>query len=192
LLNDLIDNGFPDARIMDASELDELFLSYKGKKDLHKGPYTIQIMALRKSVDLSWFKPVGEVRQFISDDGLNRYITGFYAKKDSAQMDLEKLVSLGYSDAFITDLNQYSKIPPQNDGTTVSTQYYFTIQFSATKMPLGKKNFKGITDINIHRGKDGYYYYNTGLFPTRFMAEKEMARLRSIGYTDTFIRQIGE
>ena len=193
LLNDLIDKDFPDARILPVSELDELLMTYRGTKELHKGPFTIQIMALRKPIDISWFKPVGgEVTQFMSEDGFNRYTTGFYLKMEDAEADLEKLIGKGYADAFIIAVNQYSNIPSTEDGAEISTQFYYTILFSSTKVPPGKKTFKGITDINIRKDKDGYYHYHTGLFPTRFMAEKEMARLRASGYTNTFIKQIGE
>jgi hypothetical protein len=193
LLNDVIDKDFPDARILPVAGLDELLMYYRVSENNNKGPFTIQIMALKKPVDLSWFKPVGgEVTQYISGDGLNRYTTGFYLNKDSAQIVLERLISKGYSDAFITGIEQFTRFPSLPDEPGAQADQYFTVQLSTTRIPPGKKALRGISDINVRYDKDGNYNLNSGLFPSRHLAEIEMTRLRSIGFTDACIKQISE
>jgi len=68
-------------------ELDELVSNLSTKKDFEKGPFTIQIIALKKPVDISRFKLFEKVSQFDSSDGYHRYTIGKYPTKESAQKE---------------------------------------------------------------------------------------------------------
>ena len=66
----------------------------------------------------------------------------------------------------------------------------FTIQLSATKKPADKKKFKEIKNLKINLEKDGYYHYSTGLFQDKSVAEKELERIKGLGFPDAFIRKV--
>jgi len=69
-------------------------------------------------------------------------------------------------------------------------EFYFTVQLSATKKPADKKKFNEIKNLRINLEKDGYYHYSTGLFQDRTIAEKELERIKGLGFPDAFIRKV--
>ncbi len=70
--------------------------------------YTVQIMALRKPVNPSYFKNLDKVKIYKGDDLLNRYTYGKYLGYTLARKYLEKACKLGYKDAFIRDIKSVS------------------------------------------------------------------------------------
>ncbi len=190
LLNNVLDNGFPEARIITRTELDELIFSLSDRKDIQIGPFTIQIFALKNPIDLSWFKSIDKVSMIISEDGYNRYITGIYPTRELAQNDLQNIIYKGYSDAFIMEISQYKGFSYTKDSLAVNEKFYYTIQFTALRKPADKKKFKGIENIRVSLEQNGFYQYSTGLFPSRFLAERELEGIKSLGFTDAFIRKL--
>jgi len=130
------------------------------------------------------------MNQYISADNLNRYTTGIYDTKDKAMPDLQRMISLGYTDAFIMDLSRFLENTGNKNDSTSAEDYYFTIQFSATRKPADKKKFGYIENIRVTKGDDGFYQYSSGLYISRFLAEKELEKIRSKGYPDAFIKKI--
>ena len=67
--------------------------------------YTIQIMALKKPVSTGYFNNLDSVQVYKCNDLINRYTYGKFYGFTEAKKHLEKVHSLGYSDAFIRELN---------------------------------------------------------------------------------------
>ena len=112
-LNEAIDYGFPEARIL---EKDELF-QFIGGRDLAENSvrynYTIQIMALKKSRDVSYFNDLGLVMKYNGEDGMHRYTYGKYGSKDEAERELSLVLQQGYKGAFIISAARFGKTAGQ-------------------------------------------------------------------------------
>ncbi len=114
LLNNSIDLGFSDARIIDNFELmeltSEIVVTHKAPEEIGiKGTtiYTVQIMALKKPVKSSYFTQLDGVIEYIGTDGYHRYIYGEFAGIPAANKELRKILKMGYLDAFIMNINRY-------------------------------------------------------------------------------------
>ncbi len=188
LLNLAIDNGYPDARIFNHKEKEELILSMSDRKDDSKAPYTIQIMAMKKPVDINRI-PVSGVSQITGSDGYYRYICGYYPTLEGALKDLQDVFTAKFPDAFVNPLNRY----PEKTNDTVSSesadQPVYTIQFSAVRKAVDKNRFKSLGDVRVSYGKDGYYRYSIGMYTSRHQAEIELNRIKSLGYSDAFLKK---
>ncbi len=78
----------------------------KGFKPDPNKTYTIQLSAFRFPVYLSYFKGVESVKEFYLQDKIYRYTVGEY-KYEDAVIELPSIISLGYKDAYITELDSY-------------------------------------------------------------------------------------
>lgn len=63
--------------------------------------YSIQIMALKNSVDTKRFSNLENVFVEEGDDGIFRYFVGNYNTLDNANFNLKRIIDLGYPDAFV-------------------------------------------------------------------------------------------
>ncbi len=106
VLNKCIDNGFPDALIIGELELEQLIKAEKVIDTREKTIYTIQIVALSKPAENSFFKGL-TVKEFKSQDGFYRYIYGQFKGQTEARNQLEKIVEMGFPDAFIVSLDKF-------------------------------------------------------------------------------------
>ena len=186
LLNEAIDNGYPNAGIVKNSEISEMVNSMSDLNESGKGPFTIQILALRKAINPADFKSFENLTQYISGDNFFRYTTGIYFSRDSARTHLQKIINRGFPDAFIVELSAYEV----NPDITINKDYFYTIQFSATRKPSNKKEFKKISNIRMNFGDDGYYRYTSGIYSSRYSAQVELNKIRSLGFSDAFIKKI--
>ena len=96
--NHIAFNNYPDQEIKGDYSLDDF------------SDYTIQIMALLKPVDVSYFSNVEMVKMIKGEDGFHRYITGEFNKLASARKKLKEIRKLGYHDAFIRKLKSIPNI----------------------------------------------------------------------------------
>lgn len=108
LLNKCIDNGFPESMIVGVSEIEQQINSNKENGSIKNAVYTIQIIALRKPADKALFKGLS-VKEFKGEDGFFRYIHGEFKSLNEAKLELEKIVEMGYPDAFVINLDKYKK-----------------------------------------------------------------------------------
>lgn len=69
--------------------------------DMVDATYTIQLMALKKPIDLSTFVNISDVKELKGNDGIYRYIVGSFANQDDAKGSLTSIIESGYSKAFI-------------------------------------------------------------------------------------------
>ena len=72
--------------------------------------YTIQIMALKRPVEVSYFKPLQGVNKYSGEDGFHRYVYGEYMSVEEALKKLPALTKMGYADAFIMRMQHYQRI----------------------------------------------------------------------------------
>jgi len=69
--------------------------------DYQEASYTIQLMALRKPVELSFFKEIQDVIELKGSDGYYRYSVGSFANPTDAKSSLNSVHESGYKEAFI-------------------------------------------------------------------------------------------
>jgi hypothetical protein len=84
--------------------------NYGLDKRYNKEIYTIQIMALKNPVPLSYFKNLKDLKVSYGSDELLRYTYNEYDSYDSAVNGLKEMKSAGYSEAFIkrvSDISNY-------------------------------------------------------------------------------------
>ena len=112
LMNKVVDAGFPDATVISSIEYNELvqknsnfFKSKMSEKD--KKVYTIQLFALKKSIELSSIKGLTDVEVVQSEDGYYRYIWGEFIGKASTRQALVDVMEQGFYDAFVVDIEKY-------------------------------------------------------------------------------------
>ena len=109
LLNYAIDNGFPDARMMEREDLEDLIRSMSDSSFAVSATFTIQIMALRNPVGIDYFRDPGNVTMFSGSDGFHRYVYGNFPNISEALKELPRIQKKGYKDAFIMYLARYKK-----------------------------------------------------------------------------------
>lgn len=63
--------------------------------------YTIQLMALKKPVDATYFTNLSGVNVVQGSDGFYRYLYGSYTTGDEAKNSLQQVIGSGYKNAFI-------------------------------------------------------------------------------------------
>jgi outer membrane protein OmpA-like peptidoglycan-associated protein/tetratricopeptide (TPR) repeat protein len=110
LLNEAIDNGFPDATMKEQKELEDMVRDLSDDRLPVSITYTIQIMALKNPVKVSYFRDLGNVMMFVGKDGFHRYVYGEFEEISEALEELPRIRKMGYHDAFIMYLARYKTI----------------------------------------------------------------------------------
>jgi hypothetical protein len=147
----------------------------KGSPDVNR-TYTIQIMALRKQVDMSYFSQLSDVILTYSRDKWYRYTYGCTRLATDAEKIKDGLVEKGFKDAFILQKHIYP---------------HYTIQIMAVPGPVvDLAGFKGVTDISVTRSIDKFCRYTTGEFRTREEAQAALDGIKNAGYEGAFIRRV--
>ena len=138
--------------------------------------YEVQFMALRKPVDIRYFKGMDDIVMSYKTDAWFRYTCLITADSMKAVTLRDALVKQGYADAFI---RRKSIVP------------HFTVQVMAVPGPVTDLTvFGNLEDISVSRWKDLYSRYTTGAWETREEAQNALASFRSMGYPRAFIRKI--
>lgn len=187
-LNFLIDNGYPEAKILNQAEKEELILSLSDNREPNEAPFTIQVLALRKPLDIKSVEKMANVTPHTGKDGYFRYTAGKYDTREDAMRDLQDVYLRKFPDAFIVSLNRFAERTAS--GISDSAIIKFTIQFSATHKAADKSKYKNLGNVRVTHEADGYYRYSTGMFTDRAEAEVELNRIKALGYTDAFLKKI--
>lgn len=138
--------------------------------------YKVQVMALRKPVDLAQFPELQGITLAYAGDRWYRYTLGATTAKPVAEKLLEEISGKGYHDAFIRG----ESIVP-----------YFTIQVMAVPGPVvDLSRFHDLRDISVTKGKDNFCRYTTGEFETKDDAVKNLEEIRKLGYERAFVTKI--
>ena len=137
--------------------------------------YAVQFMALRKPVDLQYFRGLSDISISSRPDAWYRYT--WITTTDSLRAARIKgdLVQKGFTDAFI----RRKIIIPR-----------FTIQVMAVPGPVTDlSHFSNLPDISAFRGNDKFCRYTTGEYENKEDARSALKQVRSYGYNGAFIRK---
>jgi len=93
--------------MLEKQDLEDLIRELSGGDLPVSITYTIQIMALKNPVEVSYFTDLDGVRKFQGLDGLFRYVYGEFDNIDEATRLLPEIQRMGYHDAFIKFLARY-------------------------------------------------------------------------------------
>jgi outer membrane protein OmpA-like peptidoglycan-associated protein/tetratricopeptide (TPR) repeat protein len=115
LLNKVVDDGYPDASIMEKHELDRLIRRQSQQPLLSGSKYTIQILAMTQPLDMDFFIAIKNIRRFLGDDGIYRYVVGEFDSPEDALKVLPGVKAIGYPDAYVMNLARYSGILANKD-----------------------------------------------------------------------------
>jgi tetratricopeptide (TPR) repeat protein len=138
--------------------------------------YKVQIMALKKPVDLSYFTSINGVSLAFSHDNWYRYSLESTTDKKAAEQLLSEIVRKGYGDAFIR-------------GNSIYPQY--TIQVMAVPGPVvDLTRFANLPEIVVTKGADNFCHYTTGEFASKEEAMNNLNRIKSLGYSKAFVTVI--
>jgi hypothetical protein len=108
LLNKCVDNGFPNATIIGENDLNQLIGEEKSKIIMQSKTYTVQLTTLRNPAEVSSFKGL-KVTEIKGSDGFYRYIYGEYKTQTDAKAALDKVIEMGFHDAFIVGMENIKK-----------------------------------------------------------------------------------
>ncbi len=143
--------------------------------DFEAKAYTVQLMALRKPVDLTYFKDITDIAVTYSADRWYRYTWGIVTDLSQAEMLKNKLAEKGYKDAFVLK----KEFAPN-----------YTIQVMAVPGPvIDMANFSNLTFVRVTKGTDIFTRYTTGEYETLAEAKSALNMIRQLGYADAFIRK---
>ncbi|MFT3738957.1 MAG: SPOR domain-containing protein [Breznakibacter sp.] len=154
--------------------------------------YAIQILALTlPPQEPEFFKNIDLAREFACADGYVRYVVGQYATFADANIDLEKIRSLGYNDAFVVNTR---KLGAQASGFAakkleIDPAKTYTIQLSAFRFPVYLSYFENVDGVMEFYMKDKIYRYCVGKHPGS-VVENELAKLKGLGYKDAYIVEL--
>jgi len=138
--------------------------------------YTVQFMALKKPVDIQYFRNLSDISITLGHDDWYRYT--WITTTDSLVADKMKndLVNKGFADAFI---RRKSIVP------------HFTVQVMAVPGPVTDlKVFANLPEISVRKDSDKFCRYTTGWFETKDDARNALAQVRSMGYPKAFVRKV--
>ena len=198
-LTSAIDLGFNDAKIIDTKELNRLAVAEQPvtnqqNTDTQQGTtetanntssnqtkvYAIQVKALSSPIDISMLKGLKGVKEYLGADGYYRYTYMEFSSREEATLKLQSIKELGYTDAFVIDVNRYKLRETQGNAE-------YTIQIKAMKTPLNMKYFNNIQGVKEIIANDGYYKYIYGKYNKIDDARKALKKVKKKGYPDAFI-----
>lgn len=182
---------------------------YKERKE--KTLYRVQIGAFNKRISQSAFNQLENVEEVKGSDGLYRYYSGSYTDKELAAKHRIKILSSGYSGAFLVVFDKGERISLTDAGFDVQEGYDDKITESSepTKDALVKGLIKfrvqvgayendiptEVLDIYLQLGtvlpkrddKTGVTKYLVGKFDSYKEAEKYKTEIQNKGLVDAFI-----
>lgn len=137
--------------------------------------YTVQIFALSKPVDLSYFRNLDKISVHLAPDNLYKYTWGNVRSLDEAKKLSGEVLDRGYREVII---RRRSIVPA------------YTIQIMSGKTPINFKYFSKLDRLKIELSKDGYYRYFYGEYESTDDAGKALLKARELGYKNAFIKKI--
>ncbi|MFO7827559.1 MAG: SPOR domain-containing protein, partial [Bacteroidales bacterium] len=137
--------------------------------------YSVQLMALKTPVHLSYFKDLKNISVTKYPDGFYRYTVGLTESYEVANQLKTKIHDQGYKDAFIRENN-------------LATDY--TIQIMALIVPVELTYFKNLSSVSVVKSSDDFYRYTIGNFSSYNEAKAELENIKKLGYQGAFIKKI--
>ncbi len=178
---DFVSKGFPSSKIRILSN-DNLVKERTGGETY----YTIQIMALKSSVETEFFDNLDNVKAFRGGDGFTRYTYKKYTSYQEAITEMNRLIRMGYWDAFvrtvISDQLLYS-------GMKYSDNCTYTIQVMALRYPKPLSFFADLGDVKVFSDFNGLYRYTYEVYQSKAEAIHDLGYALKRGYWDAFVRK---
>ncbi|HYW95356.1 MAG TPA: OmpA family protein [Bacteroidales bacterium] len=190
-LNSVIDENYPEAILLEEQNFKRLLESTNFDPGELRGPFTIQLLALKKEIDFSIFKHPENIQLFEGKDEYHRYVTGIFETYDEAKKRMDNYFNQGYTDAFVMPISSYT-ITPQTLKADRDPDFYFTIQITATKNKPDQMVYNALPKVRITRESDGFYRVSQGIYLRKAEAEKALEKIRNKGFPDAFIHKIGK
>ncbi|MDA3954947.1 MAG: hypothetical protein PF485_14970 [Bacteroidales bacterium] len=135
--------------------------------------FSVQLMALKNPVKVDYFKDVDNVLLTKYPDGFYRYTVGNTSSYSEAKNIMLKIQELGYKNAFIRTNESGAK---------------YTVQIMALIIPVKPEHFENLSSVAVTKGSDDYFRYTIGSFNTFKEAKDELNTLKSLGYSQAFIK----
>lgn len=198
-------------KMISKKELKKLNIEPVYKEREEKTLYRVQIGAFNKRISQSAFNQLENVEEVKGSDGLYRYYSGSYTDKELAAKHRIKVLSSGYSGAFLVVFDKGERISLTDAGFDVQEGYDDKITESSepTKDALVKGLIKfrvqvgayendiptEVLDIYLQLGtvlpkrddKTGVTKYLVGKFDSYKEAEKYKTEIQNKGLVDAFI-----
>jgi len=137
--------------------------------------YTVQIFALSKPVDLSYFRNLDKISVHFASDNLYKYTWRIVGSMEEAKKLCEEVLDRGYREVII---RRRSIIP------------VYTIQVMAGKSPVDFKYFTKLDKLKVELSKDGYNRYTYGEYDNMNDASEELLKVKELGYKNAFIKKL--
>jgi len=155
--------------------------------------YTIWITESEKPLSPSKFKDINNVWIFPSDNGKHyMYTFGLFKHQAEAIQMTGKIVDAGFADAHVINSIEYNQIIQKGSSIYKSKmadpdKSTYCIQLLAVTQPVAESRFRGLFDVEMHKGDDGYYRYTWGEFIGKTSARQALEDILAKGFTDAFI-----
>ena len=137
--------------------------------------YTVQIFALSKPVDLSYFRNLDKISVHLASDNLYKYTWHNVGTLEEAKKLCKEVLDRSYSEVII---RRRSIIP------------LYTIQVMAGESPVDFKFFANLDNLKVELSKDGYNRYYYGEYDNMNDASEELLRVKELGYNNAFIKKL--
>jgi outer membrane protein OmpA-like peptidoglycan-associated protein len=115
-LETVIDEGYSEAGVIENRRFEQVVeersAEDEGRSEGERSAagFTIQIMALKSPVDISYFNQLEGVRVMKGTDGIYRYVYGTYSRINDARSRLKEVREKGFKEAFIRPCDYYDSI----------------------------------------------------------------------------------
>ena len=116
-----------------------------------------------------------------SDAPLGRYLN----RQVSILVENEEPMEAGLAGFYIP-----RNLRADRAGEGGDSEYWFTVQVSASLEPLNTGQFVGLTGLKEYACKDGYYRYACGMYRSFGGARNALQDLQKQGYPDAFIQTL--
>lgn len=157
--------------------------------------YTILLSEEDKPLAPSYFSKSGEtiknVWMFQTSRGY-LYTVGRFNHRGEALELMNRVVDAGFPNAQVISSIEYNQLVQKSshffkskmkDDNTIA----YTIQLYALKKPTEILNFKGLKEVDMIKGNDGYYRYIWGEFIGKTSARQALNEVIDKGFVDAFI-----
>lgn len=155
--------------------------------------YTIWITESDKPISPAKFRNINNVWIFPTDDGKHyMYTVGLFKHQAEAIQMTGQIVDAGFTDAHVINSVEYNQIIQKGSSVYKSKmadpdKNTYAIQLLAVTQPVAKSRFRGLFDVEMHKGDDGYYRYTWGEFIGKPSARQALEDILAKGFTDAFI-----
>ena len=155
--------------------------------------YTIWITESDKPISPAKFRNINNVWIFPTDDGKHyMYTVGLFKHQAEAIQMTGQIVDAGFTDAHVINSVEYNQIIQKGSSVYKSKmadpdKNTYAIQLLAVTQPVAKSRFRGLFDVEMHKGDDGYYRYTWGEFIGKPSARQALEDILAKGFNDAFI-----